>query len=681
MDSNFQVRISANITDLQNSIKSAEATLSELQKATDGVSGSIRNMEQNANRGRMVAFAFGQVIRDAGFFSQSFGLGLLAVSNNIPILIDQLSLSVKALQPFAGALSIIGSLLTAGLTIWAYSAQATKKTTESIEDYINKLDDLRQSQINASATAKSEIIDLENLRKAAQNQALSVQERKKAIDEIKKRWPDYYKSLSDEAIMAGNDATAHRNLASAILSVAKAQANKDKIVLNSKKIDILYQKIQDSRLNQEKFVSDEIIKVRQGLIEKGIKVGSKEFNNAIAGAKMRIRLSETYKKFTQEQIDAEVRRGELLYSNLQLAEDTQKVIAKSGTVTITGDYGKQAKESKDIWKEFNNTLKAINLDPTTSDFEKLNKSLDAHRSMLSQLSEETYEGVSDDIEVLRGSMSSMKKELDGLEKTKEVNSVLDAFNLRIKDINGNVNATADTIKGQTVEAIDDLINKLQEIGGLDALVVKLTNLKNKLAGDFLGIQALIEARLEGLKQSFTSWKVSLDEQVASFLGSTVSDFLYGLGQMAVGAGMTGRDLGNNLLQGMAGFLKQLGQQMVEFGTIALLFGKLQLALMFGDPFTKIGAALALIGVGAALSLAAGAIAQSAGNALSNSGQSQSSPTPFGSSFGSIKGSTPFPASTSSMAINSALSNNATLETRVSGNDLVILMNRATNNRN
>jgi len=129
---------------------------------------------------------------------------------------------------------------------------------------------------------------------------------------------------------------------------------------------------------------------------------------------------------------------------------------------------------------------------------------------------------------------------------------------------------------------------LQQIGGLDALVAKLSNLKNALATEFSSTDALIKARLEGLKQSFQSWKVSLDEQVATFIGSTVSNFMYGLGQMAAGADMTGRDLGNTLLQGMAGFLKQLGQQMVEFGTIALLFGKLQLAMMFGDPFTKIG---------------------------------------------------------------------------------------------
>jgi hypothetical protein len=110
MDSNFQVRISANIQDLQKSIKQAQATLKEFSVTTDQASSATKSLEQNANRGRLVAFAFGQVIRDAGFFAQDFKLGILAISNNIPILIDQLVLLSGVSKSVGGALSLLGSL-------------------------------------------------------------------------------------------------------------------------------------------------------------------------------------------------------------------------------------------------------------------------------------------------------------------------------------------------------------------------------------------------------------------------------------------------------------------------------------------------------------------------------------------------------------------------------------------
>ena len=110
MDSNFQVTISANIADLQRSIKDAQATLAQFKQSADGAAEATRNMEANANRGRLVAFAFGQVLRDAGFFAQDFRLGILAISNNIPILIDQLVLLSGVSKGVGSALSIIPDL-------------------------------------------------------------------------------------------------------------------------------------------------------------------------------------------------------------------------------------------------------------------------------------------------------------------------------------------------------------------------------------------------------------------------------------------------------------------------------------------------------------------------------------------------------------------------------------------
>ena len=137
MDSNFQVKITADLGDLAAKIKNIEATLAKLDSsfkaAGAAASTSFKDASKNVatvgmdmNRARLATFAFGQVIRDAGFFSQSFGLGLLAISNNIPILIDQLVMLSGISAAAGAAISLLGSVLTAGLTVFAYWAQGVQ---------------------------------------------------------------------------------------------------------------------------------------------------------------------------------------------------------------------------------------------------------------------------------------------------------------------------------------------------------------------------------------------------------------------------------------------------------------------------------------------------------------------------------------------------------------------------
>ena len=473
MDSNFQVTINANIQGLQKAIKDAQGTLAQFDKSVGGAANSTKALEREANRGRLAAFAFGQVIRDAGFFSQSFGLGLLAISNNIPILIDQLTMLAGITGAAGSAISLLGSLLTAGLTIWAYSASAADKTKQSTEDYIQTLDDLRQTQIAGASQAKSELVDLENLRKAAQDQTLSLRERLKAVKAIKESWPDYYANLSNETIMAGNDAAAHRSLANAILSVARAQANKDKIVQNSKKIDVAYQKIQDSKLAQEKFVSDEILKVRKGLIDQGVKTDSAYFKNYIAGAKSRIKSSEIYNEFTKEQNALEAQRGELMYSNLQLADQTYQLTKSNGTVAITGDFGKLGKPEKpevdqnliDRQKLFNDTLEA---------YWKITDDLSSRRlDIYSSFNTSQSQQIKQDIESTSDALNKFIKlgsESPDLNAFLEMQVTIDALKKKLEELGIAFNiATKTETAAKNIKSFNDAVSKILQEGALSAI--------------------------------------------------------------------------------------------------------------------------------------------------------------------------------------------------------------------
>ncbi len=78
-------------------------------------------------------------------------------------------------------------------------------------------------------------------------------------------------------------------------------------------------------------------------------------------------------------------------------------------------------------------------------------------------------------------------------------------------------------------------------------------------------------------------------------------------------------VGNTIIQGLSSFLSEMGGMLVKYGTLAVLKGKLDLAILAGGP-VAIGAGIAAIAVGVALSAAGAAL----GSASSGGGQIGSS---------------------------------------------------------
>jgi hypothetical protein len=100
------------------------------------------------------------------------------------------------------------------------------------------------------------------------------------------------------------------------------------------------------------------------------------------------------------------------------------------------------------------------------------------------------------------------------------------------------------------------------------------------------------------------------------LGSAIGDAL-------VNGGNVLQAIGQSLLQSLGAFLSDLGGMLIKYGTLAVLKGKLDLAILTGGP-VSIAAGIAAIAVGVALKAAGGAIGSAArGGQTSNSGGSSS----------------------------------------------------------
>jgi len=136
-----------------------------------------------------------------------------------------------------------------------------------------------------------------------------------------------------------------------------------------------------------------------------------------------------------------------------------------------------------------------------------------------------------------------------------------------------------------------------------------------------------------------------------------------IGESLANGGNVLQAIGQSLLQSLGAFLSDLGGMLIKYGTLAVIKGKLDLAILTGGP-VSIAAGLAAIAVGVALKAAGGAIGSAAsGGSKSNSGGSSSN------------------YSTSSGGFSSAGTNGGTVVFEIAGQKLIgVLSNTITANK-
>jgi hypothetical protein len=684
MDSQFKVNITADISDLQNRLKAVEVELQKLSKATDGVSGSMKNMEQNANRGRMVAFAFGQVIRDAGFFSQSFSLGILAISNNIPILIDQLALSIKVLQPFAGTLSLIGSLLTAGLTVWAYSTQAVKKYS----DEINK----------AKGAAMASGAELKSLLAIARDESLSIQQRQDAINRLNEGYSDYNNELTIANVNSKKNIKRSEDMASVMLLEAEAAAIAAQAqMIYSKSLAIKnlppeelggfwetlgYSISKAMKMDMGKPIEN-ILKLSGSLSQNLMGLGkiTRNIYNNFSGARQEVaNLNEQAKNNQISQLDKEAKSFEDRLKQINL-EITSKLLTGGKT---------KAKDS--ILQTLKETLTSIELDPSLSKLEKVKESISANQAALKSLVDENVNRASPAFKKVVGDLKSLSDEYKKLEASakavKEQEELLNALDKVAQNLESRRIDIAESfdLRGsqkikQEIEAISDAIRQFEALGKENPALAQFTGLKTVIALlrielEKLGVAFDNSIKSEKAAQELDQLRASYEQILYSGLAQAIGDMFYGMGDAIANGTNVAKGAAAGFLGAVSTVLEGLAATAIKTGILTIGIGKAIESINVALKSLKgIGAILA----GAALIAVAGAARAGARNiAGGGSGSTSAAAPPSGFAFGGLNTS----ASTS-MNNSAAIAANAqpVLETRVSGNDLVILMNRSSNARN
>jgi len=260
----LSVEISAKIDKLEKQLakakgefksleSSAAKTNSKLGKSSASASKGINKLGKSAANGSSAMTAFSRTVQDAPF-------GIMGVSNNITNLTEQfgylknktgsaggaLKAMLRDLKGFGG-ITLAISLVTSALLVFGDKIFKTKdkskelrdeqeKLTKSLEDYVNGLESVSRANLKGEKSAQKELVTLGLLKSQIENTTLSTNERKNAIDELRKKYPDYLQNMSDEKILNGGLASTYDTLTKSILKRAKATAATNMIIKNSEKL-------------------------------------------------------------------------------------------------------------------------------------------------------------------------------------------------------------------------------------------------------------------------------------------------------------------------------------------------------------------------------------------------------------------------------------------------------------
>ena len=301
----------------QTMLKNIDALDTKIKELDAAMGVHTRNVGNYASGFNMLGFQIQQVARELPSLAYGPQIFFSAISNNLPMLADEISHAKKSVdelkkagQTFTPVWKQIASsifswqtLLVAGVTILTlYGKEITSWVTSlfkgktAIDAAAAALEQFNSAMAQGSVSAQSELTKLNLLYNAATDLSKPYEERAEAVKKLQDIYPAYFGNMAAEQIMVGNAVGAYENLRDAIIEVAQAQAAKDIITENAtKRLKITtsneYKRIQlyanridelQSKINdlQNKGISKESPIIR-GLIgsiaglEKGIERASK----------------------------------------------------------------------------------------------------------------------------------------------------------------------------------------------------------------------------------------------------------------------------------------------------------------------------------------------------------------------------------------------------------------------
>lgn len=360
----------ANVQALTGQINGLKAGLKDLKKTKEEVAKTPSidiDTEAVTRKTNNLKMQFSQVARELPSLAMGPQMFILAISNNLPMLADAIAdvrkqnellaasgkkgvpvwkqLGKALLSPQTALIALISLGIVYGKEIgnWVKNLGKVKKElseTQQLQESLNT------SRRKGGEAASEESAKLRILYTASQDTSKSMRERNKAVDELQKMYPDYFGKLSNEAILAGNAASAHDELTKAIIRKGQAQAAEDIVADYSKRNFQLQRGINaDSQwVNQMRSAYEAALKQREGMRQNALTVNQSSFmtNRTLSGDSNAEKIIEEYERRMEN-----IRKSsEEIAKNNKTVEGIVKQIDTSAYTTDFSGSSKKQKEEK-----------------------------------------------------------------------------------------------------------------------------------------------------------------------------------------------------------------------------------------------------------------------------------------------------------------------------------------------
>ena len=242
------------------------ARMKQLQEATGKFTLNVGNYK-SAWDGLGVSAQ--QLVRELPSLAVSANTFFLAISNNIPMLIDEINRlrasnaaaaaagekTVPVWRSVARAFLSWQTALSVGITLLTVFGKDIVNWIANIIRGRKELNVMAEAQKNVNSAmlqgrkdAQQSTARLNILYRATQDTTRSLNERRKAAEELQKMYPSYFGDMEKEAILAGDAAKAYNELRDSIQRTSMARAAENKMIENNQKIlDLETQRLDATR--------------------------------------------------------------------------------------------------------------------------------------------------------------------------------------------------------------------------------------------------------------------------------------------------------------------------------------------------------------------------------------------------------------------------------------------------
>ena len=249
-----------------------QAVTKELNEAEQASGRFYRNVGNYASGWNGLNVQVQQLARELPSLAVSMNTFFLAISNNLPMLIDEIKLAKDRLaelkkegkegtpvwKQLTKSLLSWQTALVVGITLLSsYGSEMTDwvkglfKAKENVDILKESLKAYNEAVITGKKDAQRQLTELKLLYDASVDAAKGTDERTKAVKKLKDEYPDYFKSLNNEAVLAGEAKSAYDRLTQSIMANAKARAYVNKLTENQEARIELEEQLLQAKKNLE----------------------------------------------------------------------------------------------------------------------------------------------------------------------------------------------------------------------------------------------------------------------------------------------------------------------------------------------------------------------------------------------------------------------------------------------